>query len=107
MDYNIIRPEAVGCAPSWQARCRRGDTANLRTKILDFGGFVSSIVSILRGGILMSTGDFPESLSQAILVGVMLVGRLGVHARGDRDQDQGRKRLTPQVLLVRRRIRLA
>ena len=26
----------------------------------------------------MSTGDFPESLSQAILVGIMLVGRLGV-----------------------------
>ena len=25
----------------------------------------------------MSTGDFPESLSQAILVGMMLVGRLG------------------------------
>ena len=26
----------------------------------------------------MSIGDFPESSSQAILVGVMLVGRLGV-----------------------------
>ena len=26
----------------------------------------------------MSIGDFPESLSRAILVGVMLVGRLGV-----------------------------
>ena len=25
--------------------------------------------------------DFPESLSQAMLVGVMLVGRLGVHWR--------------------------
>ena len=25
----------------------------------------------------MSIGDFPESLSQAILVGIMLVGRLG------------------------------
>ena len=33
---------------------------------------------IIRGGILMSIGDFPESLSQAILVGIMLVGRLGV-----------------------------
>ena len=26
----------------------------------------------------MSTGDFPESLSQGILVGTILVGRLGV-----------------------------
>ena len=26
----------------------------------------------------MSTGDFPESLSRAMLVGTMLVGRLGV-----------------------------
>ena len=29
-------------------------------------------------GILISTGDFPEVLSQAILVGRFLVGRLGV-----------------------------
>ena len=26
----------------------------------------------------MSIGDFPENLSQAMLVGMMLVGRLGV-----------------------------
>ena len=26
----------------------------------------------------MSVGDFPESLSQAMLLGIMLVGRLGV-----------------------------
>ena len=45
---------------------------------VDFKGFDSSIILILSGGILMSTGDFPESLSQAILVGIMLVGRLGV-----------------------------
>ena len=54
-------------------------TVNLRTKILDFRGFDSSIISMLRGGILMPTGNFPESLSQAILVGIILVGRLGVH----------------------------
>ena len=42
---------------------------------MDFRGFESSI--ILRGEILMSIGDFPESLSQAILVGIILVGRLG------------------------------
>ena len=27
----------------------------------------------------MSTGDFPESLSQAMLVGIIVVGRLGVY----------------------------
>ena len=57
---------------------RQANTANLRTNIMDFRGFDSSIVLILRGGILMSIGDSPESLSQAILVGIMLVGRLGV-----------------------------
>ena len=56
----------------------RGATANLRTKILNFGGFDSSRNLILRGGTLMSIGDIPESLSQQILVGIILVGRLGV-----------------------------
>ena len=53
-------------------------TANIRTKILEFRGFDSSRISILRGGILMSIGDLPESSSQAILAGIILVGRLGV-----------------------------
>ena len=35
---------------------------------------------ILRGTNLMSIGDFPESLSQAILLGRFLVWRLGVHS---------------------------
>ena len=52
--------------------------ANHPTKILDFRGFDSSIILISRGGILMSPGDFPESLSQAILVGIILVRRFGV-----------------------------
>ena len=52
-------------------------TANLRTDIMDFGGFDSNIMLILRGGILRTVGGFPESLSQAILVGIILVGRLG------------------------------
>ena len=55
-------------------------TANLPAKIVDFRGFDSSIILILRGGILMSIGEFPESLSQRILVGISLVGRLGVPA---------------------------
>ena len=45
---------------------------------MEFRGFDSSIILIIRGGILMSIGDFLESLSHAILVGIMLVGRLGV-----------------------------
>ena len=52
--------------------------ANLRTKILDSRGFYSSIILIIRGGTLMSIVDFPESLSHRILVGIILVGRLGV-----------------------------
>ena len=52
-------------------------TANLRTKIVDFGGVDSSVAFILRGGMLMPIGDFPETLSQRILVGIILVGRLG------------------------------
>ena len=54
------------------------DTANLPTNIVDFGGFDSSIMLFLRGGILMSMGDFPDSLTRAMLVGTMLVGKSGV-----------------------------
>ena len=43
---------------------RNQGTANLRTKILDFRGFDSSRILVSRGGIFMSTGNFPESLSQ-------------------------------------------
>ena len=53
-------------------------TANLHTKILDFGGFDSSRILILKGAIRMSKEHSPEILSQAILVGIFLVGRLGV-----------------------------
>ena len=53
-------------------------TASLSTKILDFIGFDSSIILNLRGGIPRPIGNFPESLSQAILVGRFLVWRLGV-----------------------------
>ena len=42
-------------------------TPNLCTTILDFRGFDSSIILTSRGGILTSTGNFPESLSQASL----------------------------------------
>ena len=56
----------------------RVSTAKLPTKILYFRGFDSSITLISRGGIPMSTGKFPEIVSQQILVGMILVGRLGV-----------------------------
>ena len=52
--------------------------ANLRTKIMDVRGFDSSRFVISRGGIPRPTGNFPESLSRAILAGRFLVGRLGV-----------------------------
>ena len=53
-------------------------TANLCTNIMDFRGFDSSIILMLRGGISRRIGKLPGSLSQAILVGIMLVGRLGI-----------------------------
>ena len=53
-------------------------TATLRTEILDFRGFDSSRISILRGGIPRPIGKFLESLSQAILAGIILVARLGI-----------------------------
>ena len=50
-------------------------TANLPTNIVGFRGLGSSTILILRGGITMPIGNIPEDLSQAILVGMMLVGR--------------------------------
>ena len=54
------------------------NTPNLPTNIVDFRGFDSSRILILRGGILMFIGDLPEVLSQQILVGRIVVWRLGV-----------------------------
>ena len=48
---------------------------------MDFGGFDSSRILTLRSGIPRPIGNFPERLSQAILVGIILVGRLGVRSR--------------------------
>ena len=47
--------------------------------LVDFGGCDASTVLISTGGILMSIGDFPESLSRAMLVGTMSVGGLCVY----------------------------
>ena len=83
----VARPSTLGLRRlvrpgSFRIR-RRGwapprPTADLRTKILDFRGFDSSIIVVLRGGILMCMGSFPEMLSQAILVGILLVGRFAL-----------------------------
>ena len=62
----------------WEKRACARDAADLPTKIKDFRGFYSGRILIVRGGILMSIGNFPEMLSQRILVGIILVGRLGV-----------------------------
>ena len=53
------------------ARSKLEGTANLHTQIMDFRGFDSIIILILRGGILMFIGDFQEILSQRILVGII------------------------------------
>ena len=44
------------------------NTPNLPTTIVDFRGFDSNIILILRGGILRPIADFLESLSQTMLV---------------------------------------
>ena len=64
-------------------RLRRGAgrlpaaTPNTRTNIVDFRGCDSSIILIIRGGILRPIGDFPESLSQAMLAGCNLSREIG------------------------------
>ena len=45
---------------------------------MDFRGFDSSIILMVRGGIARPIGDFLENMSHAILVMIILVGRLGV-----------------------------
>ena len=66
-------------APALARKSRRTPPdASLRTTILDFGGFDPSRILILRGGMLVSIGNSPESLNQRILAGIILVGRLGV-----------------------------
>ena len=56
----------AGC----KMHARLGDdksTANLSTTILDFRGFDSSRILIVRGGIPRPVGSFQESLSQGVL----------------------------------------
>ena len=57
----------------FSGRRLRSSTANLGTTILDFGGLASSRIVSLRDGNIMSVGNFPEILSQGILVGIFSV----------------------------------
>ena len=91
-DINHIR-----CGPSHRPTVNVY-TADPSTNIVDFRGFDSSIILIQRGGIPRPIGNFPESLSQAILVGIMLVGRLGGRAR-----DEARHTVDHQVVAGRER----
>ena len=70
-------------------------TANLRNNIMDFRGFDSSMIFSLRGGIPRPIGDFLESLSRAISVGIMLGGRLAAKGSDARD-------MRPSVCPLRR-----
>ena len=59
---------------SWQPQttCKKlSNTANVHTKILGFRGFDSSRISISRGGILLSAGNFPEMLSPRTLAWII------------------------------------
>ena len=76
-DRAPIRKSEGPCTGGCDSRSLRKAMANLRTKIPDFRGFDSSRILISRGGILMSMWNFPERSSQRILVGIILVGRLG------------------------------
>ena len=59
----------------------RRSTSSLRNKILDFRGLDSSRILICKGWNSHANRNFPEDLSQAILVGTISVGRLGVPSR--------------------------
>ena len=78
LPVSVNKKHSSRCRRCFQSPDPTPDTPNLPTNIVDFGGSDSSVILIQRGGILMSKRDFPESLSQAMLVGTMLVGRLGV-----------------------------
>ena len=66
-EHEALKAPARGLLPG-AADPLRPTSAIHRTKILDFRGFDPSSILRLRGGILMSMGNFQEILSQRILV---------------------------------------
>ena len=81
-------------------------TPSLPTNIVDLRGFDSSIILILRGGILMSIVHFPKSLSQAMLVGGNVSREIGHKVL----IGQGKRRMTfeappePFMLLIKQHL---
>ena len=75
------------------------------SQILDCRGFDSSRILILRGGLLMSIGNFQEVLSQRILAGILLVGRSG--ARSVREPKGRAEFRRPRLVAVSRPIQAA
>ena len=88
-----------GGGPCGSSSIGIGHTANLHKHIMDFRGFDSNIILVLRGGFSISIGDFLESLSQQILARIILVGRLGVWRASAR---LGRRRCTTTWARARR-----
>ena len=76
--YTNSQPNRLLQSKGLPRSAKHKHTPSPPTKSLGFEGFDSSRILILRGEILMSIENSPESLSQAILVGIILVGRLGV-----------------------------
>ena len=60
-------------------------TTNLRTKIVDFRGFDSSRILVLRGGIPRPTGNFPGKFESSNL------------SRDNVSREIGRKKGTPGI----------
>ena len=71
--YMYARPQPASDEKSLAPVSQLMGTANLRTNIMDFRGFDSSLILILRGGIPRPIGNFLEALSRAILVGIITV----------------------------------
>ena len=67
--YELLSTTAAACGPEILR------PISLLTWIA--GGFDSSTILILRGWILMSLGNFPESLTQAMLVGCNVSREIG------------------------------
>ena len=70
LESNNINRDSIS-REIWRSRIRRAQSnactmPNLTTNIVDFRGLDSDIILIIRGGITMSIGNFPESLSPAM-----------------------------------------
>ena len=75
--FTEFRAAQTSSAPASRGK-NSHTTANLPTNIVNFRRFDSSTILCVRGEMFMSIGDFPECLSQAMLVGIMSLGRLCV-----------------------------